>query len=217
MHTNGQFRMQLIVPRQNREEVLRVCHDESGHWGFDRTAALIRAEYYWPRWTVDLNVYLQGCVECASHSRVESQQMTKMTQYTVMEPMFQMSMDILGPIANSSMGYNCILVVMDHFSKWVEAIPLYDQRAATIAEALVQVVFSRFATPSKLHSDQGRNFTSNIISKMCCVLGIKKTRTTPYHPESDGLVERFNRTLAAGIRQLCGLHETGSVDYMFCL
>ena len=86
-------------------------------------------------------------------------------------------------------------LVVDYFTKWPEAHPLPNQEAATVAEALVKEYVCRFGVPLSLHSDQGRNFESNLFQEMCKLLGIRKTRTTPLHPQSDGLVERRNRTL----------------------
>ena len=77
----------------------------------------------------------------------------------------------------------------------MEALPIPDQEASTVAEALVKEVICRFGIPQLVHSDQGRNFESALFAEMCQLLGIKKTRTTPCHPASDGMVERFNRTL----------------------
>ena len=77
----------------------------------------------------------------------------------------------------------------------MEAFPITNQEAATVAEKLVNEVFMQFSIPEQLHSDQGRQFESKLIAEICHLLNIEKTRTTPYHPQSDGLVERINRTL----------------------
>ena len=84
---------------------------------------------------------------------------------------------------------------MDYFTKWAEAYPVPNQEAATIANKLVNEMFLRFSSPEQLHSDQGRQFESALVREVCKCLDIRKTRTTPYHPQCDGLVERFNRTL----------------------
>ena len=89
------------------------------------------------------------------------------------------------------------MVVGDYFSRWMEALPIPNQEASTVADKLVDEVFLRFSAPEQLHSDQGRQFESQLIQEMCKLLHISKTRTTPYHPQSDGLVERFNRILLA--------------------
>ena len=87
------------------------------------------------------------------------------------------------------------IAVWDYFTKWVEAYLLENQQAETVAEVIVKEFVSRFGVPFQLHSDQGRNFEAELFQKMCELLGIKKTRTTALHPQSDGMVERFNRTL----------------------
>ncbi|GFU89540.1 hypothetical protein TNCV_4803021 [Trichonephila clavipes] len=99
------------------------------------------------------------------------------------------------PLPRSSDGNNNILVVMDYFIKWPEAYPIPDQEASTVAEVLVQHWISRFRVPLQLHSDQGSNFDSAVCQRLCEILTIDKTRTTALHPQSDGMVERFNRTI----------------------
>ena len=109
--------------------------------------------------------------------------------------MERVAMDILGPLPETDAGNKYILVVGDYFTKWKEAYPMRDMEATTVARLLVNEFFCRFGLPDTLHTDQGRNFESSLIKEICSLLGIHKTRTTPYHPQSDGLVERFNRTL----------------------
>ncbi|GFV17541.1 retrovirus-related Pol polyprotein from transposon 412 [Trichonephila clavipes] len=84
---------------------------------------------------------------------------------------------------------------MDYFTKWHEAYPIPNQEASTVAEVSVQHWILRFGVPLQLHSDQGRNFDSAVCKRLCEILAINKTRTTALHPQSDGMVERFNRTI----------------------
>ena len=114
-----------------------------------------------------------------------------MGQYNVGAPMERIAIDVLGPLPTSESGNKYLLIVVDYFSKWTEAFPMQNQEAIVVAEILVNGI------PMSLHSDQGRNFESAVFSEMCRLLGIEKTRTTPLHPQSDGMVERFNRTLEA--------------------
>ena len=106
-----------------------------------------------------------------------------------------MAVDILGPLPESETGNSYIMVVGDYFTRWMEAFAIPNQEATTVAEKLVEEVFMRFSIPEQLHSDQGRQFESKFLTEICNLLNIQKSRTTPYHPQSDGLVERFNRTL----------------------
>ena len=93
-------------------------------------------------------------------------------------------------------GNKYILVICDYFTKWVEAIPIPNQEASTVAESVVTKFICVFGVPLQIHTDQGTNFESKLFQEICRLLGLKKTRTTPLHPQSDGLVERANRTLA---------------------
>ena len=115
-------------------------------------------------------------------------------------------MDFVGPIRKSARGHVHILVVVDYFSKWAEAIPVYNTDAKTVARTLFEHIFSRYGFPAELHSDQGAGFTADVITELCHITEVFKTRTTPFNPASDGLVERFNRTLKAGVQKLT---ETG--------
>jgi len=94
-----------------------------------------------------------------------------------------------------SSGNRYLLVVVNCFTKWVEAFPLRNPRAKTIARVFVNQVISRHGVPFELHTDQGRNFESKIFQELMCLLGIKKTRTTPLYPQFDGQVERQHRTI----------------------
>jgi transposase InsO family protein len=116
--------------------------------------------------------------------------------------MQRLAVDILGPLPVTERGNKYLLVITDYFTKWVEVIPLRSQDAISVADALLNSVISRFGVPSELHSDQGRNFESAVLSHLCTRLGINKTRTSPYRPQSDGQTERFNRTLLDAIAKL---------------
>jgi len=97
-------------------------------------------------------------------------------------------------------GSKYILVLVDAFRKWVEAYPLPDQEAHTCMRAAYDGFFSRFGFSLQLHSDQGQNFESSLVKELCSLTGVYKTRTTPFHPSSDGLTERANRTLLQMLR-----------------
>ena len=105
------------------------------------------------------------------------------------------AMDILGPLPETASGNKYVLVAGDYFTRWMEAYPLPNQEATTVATKLVDELFCRFSLPEQLHSDQGRQFESDVIKEICKLLQIDKTRTTLYHPQCDGLIERFNCTL----------------------
>ena len=122
--------------------------------------------------------------------------------------MERMAIDILGPLPRSEEGYRYIALVVDYFTKWAEAIPLRNQEAPTVARAFVESVVLRLGAPATLHSDQGRNFQSSVFREMLALLEIKQTRTCAFRPQSDGLVERCNRTLEALLATVVSKNQT---------
>ena len=103
-------------------------------------------------------------------------------------------MDILNVCDPTPEGFRYILVIADYFSKWTEAFPMKNKCADTVADILVENIILRFGMPLVIHSDQGREFENGLMKSLCTLLGCTKTRTAPYHPESDGMIEIFNQT-----------------------
>ena len=101
-----------------------------------------------------------------------------------------------------STGEQICSCMVDCFSRWTEACPLPDKTAHSVA--FFNHVVCRFGMPIVIHSDQGREFENKIMQELCILCGSHKTRTTPYHPESDGMVERFNRTLLMMLAMFAG-------------
>ena len=111
-------------------------------------------------------------------------------------------MDILSLPVEWQAGNICILVVSDYFTKWAEAFALPDHKAITVADTLVTEMFLRYGTPRIIHSDQAAEFQSKLMKELYALLDIQQTRTAPYRPQSDGLIERLNRTILAMLSKL---------------
>ncbi|CAI5690254.1 unnamed protein product [Oreochromis niloticus] len=205
----GEERWQVVVPRSLRSAVLEACHGStgSGHFGVSKTLRRLRQGYYWGQQRRDVEDFCRSCDACSSHKGPQDQSRAQLQQQPAGAPMERVAVDVMGPFPRTDRGNRYVLVAMDYFTKWPEAYAIPDQEAETVADVLVEGMFSRFGTAETLHSDQGRNFESKVFAAMCERLGIKKTRTTPLHPQSDGLVERFNRTLAQQLAILTSEHQ----------
>ena len=111
-----------------------------------------------------------------------------MRQYNVGQPFERIAIDIAGPFPVTDDGNRYIMVIGDYFTKWVEAYAIPNQEVTIVAKKLVHYFCCRYGAPMEIHTDQGRNFESRVFKELCRLLGIRKTRTTPLHPQSDGMV-----------------------------
>ena len=194
-----------VLPRTLRDSVMSEAHGSiaSCHFGIRKTLHRLRRRFYWIGMRRDVCEWCRVCEVCAAKKGPQRAPQAPLQIVSVGAPMERVAVDIAGPFPVSASGNRYVLVAIDYFTKWPEVFPLPNQEAKTIAQALVDGFFSRFGMPRELHSDQGRNFESTIFTECCALLGIRKTRTTPMHPESDGMVERFNRTLVQEIAKRC--------------
>ena len=188
-----------LIPPSLRKQVLHQAHDppSAGHQGHLKTLSRMKEEAYWPGMASDVQQYCQECNTC-QQSKLTSPIRAPLSNIPIGNPWEMLAVDILEvPVSRNN--YRYLLVVMDYFTKWADAIPLRDQKAATITDAIVKLCCN-FGIPDVLHSDQGRNFESTLFHQMLQAFGIHKSRTTAYHPQSDGMVERFNRSLLQLLR-----------------
>jgi hypothetical protein len=128
--------------------------------------------------------------------------------YITGEPNERVQMDICGPLVKTPRDNVYILVITDMFTKYTEAYAMPDQTAETVADRLVKGWIKKKGPPVELHTDQGANFQSKLIAQICETLNIKKTRTTAYHPQGDGQVERFNKSMIHAISKMMDDSET---------
>lgn len=176
---------------------MRLSHSSpvGGHFKLNKMLNNIRRRFYWAHCKSDVEKWCRTCSICFSRDGPRQRIRGKLQLYNVGLPFERIAVDILGPLPRSTSGNRFVLVVTDYFSRWPEAIPLPNHKAETVAEALVSQVFSRFGIPLEIHSDQGRDFESQVFTLVMKLLGIHKTRTTPLHPQSNGMVERLNRSI----------------------
>ncbi|GFV96342.1 retrovirus-related Pol polyprotein from transposon 412 [Trichonephila clavipes] len=172
-----------------------------------KTLQKVRERFYWNNVRSDVEKCCRTCDPCAARKGPRKRTRGRLQLYNVGAPFERIAFDILGPLWRSSDGNNNILVVMDYFTKWPEAYPIPEQEASTIAEVLVQHWISRFGVPLQLHTDRGRNFDSAVCKRLCEILAIHKTRTTALHPQSYGMVERFNRTILNSLSLLVSSNQ----------
>lgn len=196
-NANGQTHLQIIVPRELRQEIAAELHKglNGGHLGTRRAESQLQKRFYWPGWASDVRLAKRLCDQCGKYQKPRPQRQGGLQTMVVGEPWERIGVDITGPHPRSSNGHVYILTVIDHFTKWVELFPMRDQEAATVAKLLVDRVICVHGCPIQILTDQGANFESELFRELCKRLNIDKIRTTAYRPQTNGNIERFHATM----------------------
>ena len=161
--------------------------------GRNCTLARLSQRFYWSGMADDVGDWLRNCTTCMKRKSPAGRH-HPLGNIPTGHRWDRIAMDILDVCDPTPDGFRYILVIADYFSKWTEAFPIKDKCAATVADVLVDKIILRFGMPLVIHSDQGREFENGLMKSLCNLLRCVKTRTAPYHPELDGMVDRFNRT-----------------------
>jgi hypothetical protein len=200
---------QLLVPKVLRQEVIVKCHDHifGAHMGISKTTEKLKSQFHWMGMITHVRSHIQKCPVC-NRFKKSKRPKASLQNYTVGHPMDRIALNIIGPLPRSKRNNQYILVIGDHFSRWMEAYPLPNQMAGKVAEKLVNEFIARLGVPLEVHTDQGRNFESDLFKEVCSLLDVKKTRSTPYRPSSNGLIEKFNLTLENMIKSFVSKNKT---------
>ena len=186
-----------FVPLPLRFRIFAQYHNPT-HPGVKRTQALLSTRYVWPGLKKDVGEWTHYCLIC---------QRSKITKHTSapISPFFStptrldyIHIDLIGPLPISNGNQYC-LTMIDRATRWPEVVPIPDMSANMVAEALISTWIARFGCPSKVTTDQGRQFESELFHELSKTLGTKRIRTCAYHPQSNGLIENFHRTLKTAI------------------
>ena len=199
---------QLVLPTQCRKAVLQLAHEVpiAGHLGKHKTAKRILRRFYWPTLYKDVEDFCRSCQVCQKYSKQKVVKAPLIPLPVVTEPFRRVAMDIVGPLPRTKTGNQYILVMCDYATRYPEAVPVKAVDAEHIAEELVRI-FARVGIPEEMLTDQGSNFTSQLLSEIYQLLHVHPIRTSPYHPQTDGLVEQFNKTLKAMLRKVAAEDE----------
>ena len=187
-----------LVPREWQRTVFNSLHSLS-HPGIRATQKLVTARFVWPGINADIRRWTRACVQC-QRAKIQRHSVAPPSFFLVPDARFDVvHVDLVGPLP-SSRGFTYLLTCVDRFTRWPEAFPL----TMITAEAVIQAFFSgwiaRFGVLSTIVTDRGRQFESQLWNNLMTLLGLKRVRTTTYHPQTNGMVEQFHRQLKAALK-----------------
>lgn len=186
-----------FIPAPLRHRIIQQIHN-TAHPGRKNTAHLLATRFFWQGIKKNAEEFVKHCITC-QQTKILIHNKSPLTAYVPPNQRFEhINLDLIGPLPISHGAKYC-LTIIDRYSKWPEAIPIADMTAPTVAEELIKHWIARYGPPLRITSDQGRQFESNLFHELNKIMGTQHLRTSGYHPQSNGIIERFHRTLKSAL------------------
>src|SRR6266540_4248612 len=188
-----------LVPHYELSWILSMFHDNptSAHQSAEAMRQQINKRYVWKGMTSDIKEYVKSYYEC--QRREGPKENNRKRTIIPMDIFERWGIDIVRLLPQTEDGYRYIVVAMDYFSRWPEARPLTHANAWQVAKFIYEEIICRFGAPRVLQSNRGTHFVNEVIQELTDKFWIQHSLSSPYHPQSNGLVECFNRTLCKGL------------------
>jgi hypothetical protein len=200
-------KLQKVLRENELDTVLWMMHNHptAGHFGIDNTYEKIKERFYWKNMKEDIKQYIKFCDACQRRGKKGGQ--GYLNTIKVEGPFEKIGIDFVGPLSRTEKGNRYILVAIDYLTKWVEAKALREATAKETAKFLYEEIICRHGCPKTIISDKGSHFKNTMIEELCKKFEIRHKMSSPYHPQTNGLVERFNRTLCESLAKISEKEE----------
>ena len=198
----NQQKLYRVITKEELPALLYMMHNDptSGHFATKAMFQKIKERYYWPQYYEDIKQYAESCDACQRRGR--SKQNNLLHPIPVHSPFYQIGIDFVGPLPRSKRGKKYIIVAMDYLTKWPEAKAVSEATAEAASNFIYEQIICQHGCPQLILSDRGTHFNNNMIKSLMDKFKINHLLSTPYHPQTNGLVERFNKTLCESLARL---------------
>src|SRR5216117_2346329 len=193
----------LRVPKEDETDAILFMthnHEMGGHFGMDTTYNKIADRYYWKGMYDDIKKYVKSCDTCQRRGQKGGK--SYLNPIEVGEPFERIGIDFVGPLERTKRRNRYILVVTDYLTKWPEAKAMKEATAENVVKFIYEGIICRHGCPKIILSDRGTHFRNKLVEELCEKFEIKHKLSAPYHPQTNGLVERFNRTLCESLAKV---------------
>ena len=191
----------VVIPEGLRKRVLAAAHDRSGHVGSKKMSRMLQQHFYWPGMGRDAKEWTKKCPTCLTWNGKKTHRAPLQPLPVVTTPWEKVALDIVGPLPRTRRGHRYLLTLMDFGTRFLEAIPLKKIDAETTCGALMEI-FARFGVPEEILTDNGSNFTAGLTEELLRRLKCHHVRSSPYHPQSNGMLERVHHVLKGTLEKL---------------
>ena len=195
----------IVVPTPLRDRLLRLGHDKGGHFGHKKTRNHILAHFTWPGIGRDIQNHCRRCEQCNKFNSHRRDQQPQQIVPVITSPWKKLAMDVVGPLTKTKSGHRYILTVIDLATRYPVAVPMRRVDVQTTCTELVDI-FASYGVPEEIVHDNGGNFTAQLMEEVLGTMGIQQIKTSPYHPEANGVIERMHGTLKKALK------KAGSTD-----
>src|SRR6266540_1719465 len=191
-----------IVPRSQYYPLMYTFHNDptARHLGYKKVLQKLSERYYWPGMAKDVNQYIAACYQC--QMKKPMQKINELHPISPSRLFNRWGVDVVGPLPITPKGNRYIIVAVEYLSKWQEAKAVTEANALSISNFLYQYIICRFGCFTHLHTDRGTEFVNEIVEKLTEKFRVKHHRSTPYRPQANGLVKRFNKSLCDSLAKL---------------
>lgn len=203
----------VMLPHSFRQGVIDRCHAEVAHAAFAKTLTRVQEHYVWPGMRKAVRKYIAQCTKCCTLSPTKKE-VPRGELPTPPRPWHTWGMDLVGPFPRDQRGKQYLLTIIDHLTGWAEAIPIASKKARTVWDAFNRDIVARYGVPAVLVTDNGTEFTSKSFKSWLRDWGVDHRVSSPYHPQTNGKVERFNGTVQKLLLKLSGGNPRRWTDFL---